>query len=462
MIVHGLSTNDNGKIDLKLDAECFTRDTYTGNIPALGWEERFAYGVEWNADGYSYDCTRIGNMALHKSLPVQKGIKGCLLDNDGNVVEYLPGGDWSSVVRDGSKGQVMVEIPKHYRKCMTSGSKRQVWISEMPLNGYTLVPKMYVSAYEASWNNLSEELSSVVNLNEEYRGGDRSKDYDSDYFTLLGKPRTNDTRAHLRQYARKRKKNSTEWNIMTYEAWCAVYWLFVVEYATRNTQKTFNGQLDRNGYRQGGLGSGVTTLNVENVLDVGENPMVSCGASDIWGNQTMSHVVQVPLWSATAGSSYMVNVQVSRYRGLENLFGHIYTIVDGLNLKVSPSTAAGGDPYILAYACSDPDYFADEVTAQYRFVGNVPKYNGYITQVFFGEQGDIMPQSVGEGASSIGFCDGLITNSGGTQGFMAVPLMGGDMSSQALAGMVALNSELPLDATWSLAGTRLVFIPESE
>ena len=157
MIVHGLSTNDNGKIDLKLDAECFTRDTYTGNISVLGWEERFAYGVEWNADGYSYDCTRIGNMALHKSLPVQKGIKGCLLDNDGNVVEYLPGGDWSSVVRDGSKGQVMVEIPKHYRKCMASGSKRQVWISEMPLNGYTLVPKMYVSAYEASWNNLSEE-----------------------------------------------------------------------------------------------------------------------------------------------------------------------------------------------------------------------------------------------------------------------------------------------------------------
>ncbi len=39
---------------------------------------------------------------------------GCLLADDGTVVKYLNSSDWTSEVRDGSQGQVMVEVPEHW------------------------------------------------------------------------------------------------------------------------------------------------------------------------------------------------------------------------------------------------------------------------------------------------------------------------------------------------------------
>ena len=74
-------------------------------------EEQCAYGVEWDVTVADPACTRVGNMALHKTLPIQNRIRGCLLDDDGKVVRYLDPNDWTSAVRDGSEGQVMVEIP---------------------------------------------------------------------------------------------------------------------------------------------------------------------------------------------------------------------------------------------------------------------------------------------------------------------------------------------------------------
>ena len=52
-------------------------------------EENCMYGIEYDVTVSSPDVTRIGNMSLHKSLPVHNRMKGCLLDDNGNVVEYL-------------------------------------------------------------------------------------------------------------------------------------------------------------------------------------------------------------------------------------------------------------------------------------------------------------------------------------------------------------------------------------
>ena len=69
------------------------------------------YGIEFDTTVSSPTCTRIGNMDRHKSLPVQSKMRGCLLDDDGNVIKYLNSEDWLNETRDGSMGQVMVEIP---------------------------------------------------------------------------------------------------------------------------------------------------------------------------------------------------------------------------------------------------------------------------------------------------------------------------------------------------------------
>ena len=37
-----------------------------------------AYGVEWDSTNSSPVLTRIGNMSLHKSLPIQSALRGCV------------------------------------------------------------------------------------------------------------------------------------------------------------------------------------------------------------------------------------------------------------------------------------------------------------------------------------------------------------------------------------------------
>ena len=93
-------------------------------------EEYYSYGIERDYTNSSPNCIRIGNLDLHRSLPIQSKMRGCLLDDDGNVVEYLPENDWTTATRDGSKGQVMVEIPSHYERFVTEGTKRRVMLSE--------------------------------------------------------------------------------------------------------------------------------------------------------------------------------------------------------------------------------------------------------------------------------------------------------------------------------------------
>ena len=138
----GLSTNDYTDEDKAKLAELGALLSYP--------EDVFSYGVQFDTSISSPYCTRVGNVALHKTLPIQSRMRGCLLDDDGQVVEYLDPRDWTGQVRDGSRGQVMVEIPMHYRKFETNGTKRVVRLSEYPISGYHQVPQMYVSAYEAS------------------------------------------------------------------------------------------------------------------------------------------------------------------------------------------------------------------------------------------------------------------------------------------------------------------------
>ena len=144
-------------------------------------EESCAYGVEFDTTISSPTCTRIGNTDLHKSLPIQSRMRGCLLDDDGQVVEYLDPNDWTGNDRTGLRGQVMVEIPMHYRKFETEGTKRRVLISELPIPGYDVVPKVYVSAYEATVERSTSKLCSVANINENYRGGNNNSSLDGQY-----------------------------------------------------------------------------------------------------------------------------------------------------------------------------------------------------------------------------------------------------------------------------------------
>ena len=58
-----------------------------------GLEEILAYGVEWDTTASDPHLTRIGNMSLHKTLPIQSQLKGCIAQKD-KVIYWLNESDW--------------------------------------------------------------------------------------------------------------------------------------------------------------------------------------------------------------------------------------------------------------------------------------------------------------------------------------------------------------------------------
>lgn len=410
-------------------------------------EQTYAYGVEWDTEITTPECTRIGSMNLHRSLPVQSGMRGCLLNDNGVVVEYLPTDDWTTAIRDGSKGQVMVEIPKHYRKFVTDGTKRQVWLSMMPLAGYHEVPKAYVGAYEASIDRTNLKLASVANTTEQYRGGDNTADWDGTYRSLLGRPVTRFNFYDYRDYARKRNTNTKEWNMYVYNVHKTICWLFVVEYATLDSQTAFSAALTSEGFKQGGLGVGATMLHYTKYPAFNNsNPFIPCGYSDSLGNNT--GVVQYTM--PTEYDTVTTQVEVNRYRGIELPFGHVAKVYDGILLN-------SDEDIQKAYVCDNPELYA-LTTDDYRYAGEVPRPSeSYIRDIIFGEHGDIIPSMINDGAEAHKhYCDVFWSDT--YKRVRPLALSGGPVDSYR-TGLFAFYAKYDFSLIGNGRGTRLCFIP---
>lgn len=445
-------TDKNDLTNAKQDIE--NLQTQVNGLQAIAYVESvYAYGVEFDVTVSSQDLTRIGNMDYHRSLPIQSRMRGCLLDDDGNVVEYLDPQSWINHDRSGARGQVMVEIPKHYERFITDGNKRRVMLSELDLPGYIEVPKMYVSAYEAALDRTNNKLASVVNTTTQYRGGTNITDYDSDVDGgMLGRPVTGLSLTNFRTYARNRKSGSTEWNCMTALANRTIYWLFTVEYATFNCQKEYNASLTTDGYHQGGLGNGVTTIPSSAEWNTwrGTNPFIPCGYTDELGNTTGVKSYTLP---PSYGSTLIM--YVPRYRGIENPFGHIWKWVDGYLIMVEPST---GDNVSRVYTTFDPSKFSSSSVTNYAHVGNEARTNGYGKEPIFGETGEIIAKSVGASATTYQ-CDYHSQNSDITSAALRGVRFGGRAYDGAGAGFAFSGSLVAPSSSAASVGSRLCFHP---
>lgn len=416
-------------------------------------EDQLSYGIEYDTTVSSPQCTRIGNLNYHRSLPIHSKMKGCLLSDDGTVQKYLDPSTWVNETRDGSQGQVMVEIPSYYRKFETEGTKRRVRISEMRLPGYHLVKKKYVSAYEASVKRSTTTLCSVVNEDPDYRGGNNQAVWDNTYRSVLGRPATAISRTNFRAYARKRKEGSSEWNCMTYDIQKDLFWLFAIEYANLNSQATFNSEKDSNGFAQGGLGPGVTTVE-SGLGNYGYYPFVPCGHTDSLGNKTG----YVNYDMMNEAGEVLGTVQVPRYRGIENPFGHVWKWTDGVNVRVSPTEEKGGDNLSKVFVTDDPSLFNDTNYEGYKYVGNEARTEGYIKSILFGEGGEIMAETVGGGSTNY-FCDYHYTSIPTVETLRGV-LFGGNAFIGGYEGLVCSYSVYAPSFTMTYLGSRLCFIPE--
>lgn len=417
------------------------------------WETQW-YGIEIDEANSSPDVTRIASNLehngkyIHAELPVHSLIKACLLNDNGTVNYYLDPTDWtkkadgSASKLDGTDGQVMMEWPDFYFKVdmnTPSAGKHQIKISTGALSGFTKVPKHYVSAYEANITRSTSTLGSFKNTGTDYRGGNNTSAWDSADNTLLGRPVTNINRTNGRTYARNR---GTGWNQYGYSDHKWLFWLFAIEYATLNSQKAVNATLTAEGYKQGGLGSGVSTaINSEWNAFNSNNPYVPCGASDTLASGSGEvNYVATNFGGAGANRTFTVN----RWRGHEMPFGHIWKMCDGVNIEIKKDSDGGTSKL---FSADNPAVWTDANYVGYSDKGNIARTSNYMNKALMGAGAEIVPSEVGIAGSgqTTYFCDYYYTSV--TSSSMRMLLVGGSAHYGVVGGLACSFTYLvPADA----------------
>lgn len=415
------------------------------DIPDL--EERYAYGVEWDTASSSPDGVRVGNMQLHRELPIQSKIRGVILDNKGGIKSYLNNSNWGNIDTEYLTESIMTEIPEHWYKLYQDGTKFRMMLSAMPLPGYNHIDQFYISSFESGIDRGSSTLISsygVGSTNVNKRGGDNTSEWDGTYRSLLGCPVTYLTRGQFRQAARKR---GSGWEMYTYGAHKTLFWLFAVEYATLNSQKPFNAQKDANGFSQGGLGEGASQMtdwiNFNNA-----NPLIPCGYTNEFGSGSGEKAYVVKNASDGTHATLMAN----RYRGIENPFGHVWKYTDGANIQVTTGDAG----LSIIWTTDDPSNFSDTSYTGYDKKGNICRTSGYAKKMLLGENGDIIPTEV-DGSSSTYWCDYYRTTI--TIDGIFVVLAGSSANGALGNGLASIYGGYTSNSARDI-GTRLCFFPK--
>ena len=413
-------------------------------------ENELWYGVKFDlANSSSPDGVRTGNMEMHRTLPIQSKMRGCTINNDDNTKRYLKADDWtkwedgSTVIVDHNNftPDYFIEIPEHYRLLVaTPDNTVEIRMSEYNLPGYTKVEKKYIGAYEGYIDD-STTLRSL--------GGNVHRI-----------PAVNNTRERLQILTRKNNRTNN-WNIYTYDAHRDLTWLFVVEYATLNSQKAFNANLTAEGYHQGGLGDGVTSGTVT-VNGATTYSFVPCGTTNSLGNGTGIIEYTHTNTNAEGTSTGTKVVNVPRYRGIENPFGHVWK-------NVIDVVVAGTDNSV--YICKDYAKFGTfeggtKPTAEQLIAAGYELQDfkestisgQYVKKLVNNNQADLFPAIVGNGASATTYyCDYHWTNVTATPRTL---LVSGCSVNGSLAGLFVLYSHGGLDASYASVGTRITFYGE--
>lgn len=416
-------------------------------------ENELWYGVKFDlANSSSPDGVRTGNMEMHRTLPIQSKMRGCTISNTDNTKKYLKANDWtkwedgttSSQDSSGVGVEAFVEIPEHYRLLIaTPDNTVEIRMSEYNLPGYTKVEKKYIGAYEGSVNLDSSSHNNLLRTQ-----------------VRNAAPLVSKTRTELQTMARNNNRTNN-WNIYTYDAHRDLTWLFVVEYATLNSQKAFNASLTAEGYHQGGLGEDVTTGSVKiNGADAWS--FVPCGTTNSLGNGTGIIEYTHTNTNAEGASTGTKVINVPRYRGIENPFGHVWK-------NVIDVVVAGTDNSV--YICKDYTKFGTfeggtNPTAEQLIAAGYELQDfkestinsQCVKKLVNNNQADLFPTVVGNGASATTYyCDYHWTSATATPRTL---LIGGYSSNGSGAGLFLLYSSLGLAYSSAGVGTRITFYGE--
>lgn len=378
------------------------------------------YGVQGDFTSRDYKLTRVGNLDLHKTLPIQKKLKRFVENNDGSVKYYLHQNDsrkkesGAAAVIDSTDGNVMLEKPEYYFRLEIDGTKWLRAFSEYPLPGFVKMERKAISPWFAtvdltnniavsgcwltwSGNDIARDANGFVQLTAnaaQFRGGSGAGDAAKDgiYNSQLGMARTSINKAGARPYC----KNGT--HLGAYRAYNEIAWLQRCEYASLHCQDTYNETLTSDGYHQGGLGNGTAVDGGQWNTWGAYKPFIPCGVTATLGNNTGLVPYVIKGW--TGGDK---TVQVTSYRGLETPYEYLWLLADDVLIY-------HGTDKSTAYVCEDPTKFtshsdtATAVPAGYEAITDLPRTDGYVLQFAHSNKTYSFPETVG-GSANAGGCD---------------------------------------------------------
>lgn len=283
-----------------------------------------------------------------------------------------------------SQYDTMVWIPEFWYHIEQEGDIARYYISSDEREGFEKHPGSgrYVGRYTASEDYKS--ISGVASL-------------------------VSITRATARENA---SAKGPGWSQYDYASYCAICLLYLVEYASFNSQEK--------------IGNGVTSASAA----------VPSGGTDTMVYHT----------GRADGNAWQTAVQ---YRHIENPWGNLWQWVDGINMNNQE-----------VWVCTDPSKYADNTTENYTNVGNRveltdPNY-GWITRM---DVSTVFPwtffPTASEGGSSVSYvCDYTYY----AAGWRVLPV-GGDWAGGTTAGLWYFYGDGAASRALVSLGLRLLHIP---
>ena len=374
--------------------------SYTGYTLELSYVKVF--GVCWNYNAQSTALTRLTksndpnglvnvNITTNPSPAVGTGAGSSPFDS------YLPwsGMDEYNIINNAvsyKKGQsgfsrsnydTVVFIPEYYFRIIddAANKKRYFYIADKAKSGFTKHPGS--GKYVGRYNTISG------------------------YYSKTGsQPLANMTRATARTNS---KNKGSKWGQYDFASWCAVWLLYLVEFADWNSQATI----------------GVGICNGSSMSNTG-------------GTDGMSY------HTGTAASSRTATGAV-QYRNIENPYGNIWEWIDGVNFSDS-----------TVYVCTTPANYADDTTAGYTNAGTKVQSNGFIKAIGLSSAAPwaFFPTEVG-GSETIYIPD----YAGCSSGWRVLMVGGGYGDSAGDVGLFYFYASNASSNSSSSVGARLLFHP---
>ena len=302
------------------------------------------------------------------------GMKECNLNASGAVTAWKGDSGFSR-----SNALTMVFIPVFYVAQKRSGTKQYFYVSDKPKTGMTKHPGSgkYVGRYHMNSGGYS--ISSPY-------------------------PWVNITRLTARN---KAKSVGSKFHLYDFATYCAIIFLYVVEFADWNCQnKIAYGR-------------------------VNQSSAITSGKTDTMVYHT-----------GTAGSRISDGAAECQYRWIENLWGNVYQWVDGFNANGA-----------TVFACTDPGKYADDTETGYTKIGILPS-SGWIKDLTVTDDGLLIPKTTG-GSETTNVPDYLYMQSTGWR----VLYVGGGWNDGAYAGLLCFGTGSASSGSYSNVSARLLCEP---